>query len=135
MADDLFHEIIDPYESAFEKGKEDGKKEALQHGYNDGFQLGKLKAFEIGIELGYMSSICRLTLQELEHNGHSNGTNGNTIQGASVSADTSIGTGAGTGAAVTISSFDRKRKRLMDLLSTASAPSCPCSSNRLTAIL
>ena len=41
----LFHEIIDPYEPSFTKGKEDGKKAALQQGYND--DVGGLKAEQI----------------------------------------------------------------------------------------
>ena len=65
MSNDLFDDIIDPYESTLQKGKEDGHKAALQAGYNDGYQLGKLKAFEIGIELGYMLSICTMALKEI----------------------------------------------------------------------
>jgi len=65
MKDDLFNDIIDPYESSFKKGEDDGREAALKAGYDDGYQLGKLKALEIGIELGYMSSICTLALQSM----------------------------------------------------------------------
>ena len=61
---ELFDEILDPYESTFQQGKEDGRQAALQAGYNDGYQLGKLKSLEIGVELGYMSSICMMILQK-----------------------------------------------------------------------
>ncbi len=119
MSDDLFHELIDPYESTFQKGKEDGKKAALQQGYNDGFQLGKLKALEIGIELGYMSSVCQMTLKEIENNYPKNKINvcdvleSNTIKGTLV--------GAVNGAGTSTSAIERKRKRLRDLLDAIEA--------------
>jgi len=149
MSDDLFHEIIDPYESSFAKGREDGKKAALQQGYNDGFQLGKLKALEVGIELGYMSSICKMALEEIENrysirtgtsiNNASNGlctstststsTSTNMIQGTSVGADIRAATGTGSNSnsnsrssgTGSSSSFERKRKRLVDLLDAIEA--------------
>ena len=65
---ELFDEILDPYETTFQRGKEDGRQAALQAGYNDGYQLGKLKSLEIGVELGYMSSICTMMLHKIEKN-------------------------------------------------------------------
>ncbi len=99
QAQDLFDDIIDPYADTFQQGKEDGRKAAFQAGYNDGYQLGKLKSLEIGVELGYMSSICMMTLQHLE------GKNEQTVDDNSQSNN------------VEESILERKRKiRLQDLM-------------------
>jgi hypothetical protein len=101
MTDDIFEAILDPYNSSLQKGKDDGRKAALQAGYNDGYQIGKLKALEIGIELSYMSSISIAILNEmnkdkLEH---------------SIRGDTHGNKMAPQG------NLDKKKKRIRDLLS------------------
>ena len=96
--DDLFHDIINPYESSVQKGREDGRNAAFEAGYRDGYQLGKLKALEMGIELGYMSSICTMALTKMTKR-----YNGSEQQQDHISSTSS-------------SNYERKRKRIMDLL-------------------
>lgn len=93
MKDDLFQEIIDPHKSSFSKGKEDGRKAALQAGYDGGYHLGKLKALEIGIELGYMHSICTKVLHDID--------NKSTNQGEEYRTNPTI---------------EKRRKRILDLI-------------------
>ena len=109
MKDDLFNDIIDPYESSFKKGEDDGREAALKAGYDDGYQLGKLKALEIGIELGYMSSICTLALQSMNDDLLSG--EGGLEEGVSNHGDNDNN----------MNDKERKRKRIIDLLDAIEA--------------
>ena len=109
--DDLFNDILNPYESSIQRGKEDGRQAALEAGYKDGYQLGKLKAFEIGIELGYMESICNMALTNLTnhnngndiHQKHKGGNNEDIVSSSSPTSSSSF-------------NHERKRKRIMDMI-------------------
>jgi hypothetical protein len=121
MAEDLFHDIIDPYESTIQNGREDGRNAGLQAGYNDGYQIGKLKAYEIGIELGYMSSICSMALQLLEKENKKDGGNGknNGRNDGNNSGNNNDSTNKKLSSFTT--HYERKRKRLMDLIDAIQA--------------
>ena len=115
---DFFDNIIDPYEANFQKGKEDGRHAALQAGYNDGYQLGKLKSLEIGVELGYMSSVCTMILQNLEEQETVSVDNRSQVNNSTrieEKSDEKVGVKHKT-TNVEESILERKRKRLLDLL-------------------
>ena len=62
---DDWDSILDPYADSLQEGYHEGQQAGLQSGYNDGWHLGKIKALEIGIELGYMQSIASEALKQL----------------------------------------------------------------------
>jgi hypothetical protein len=62
---DDWDSILDPYAESLQEGYHEGQQAGLQSGYNDGWHLGKIKALEIGIELGYMQSIASEALKKL----------------------------------------------------------------------
>jgi len=49
--------LLDPYEESRKEGRAQGLEAGLRAGFRDGHTIGKVKALEIGIELGYMHSI------------------------------------------------------------------------------
>jgi len=46
-----------------EHGRKEGRNVGLQSGYMDGYAIGKVKALEVGIELGYMKSIALILME------------------------------------------------------------------------
>jgi len=62
---DEWDSLLDPYQESLQEGYHEGRQAGLQSGYNDGWHLGKIKALEIGIELGYMQSIATKMLDSL----------------------------------------------------------------------
>ncbi|GFH51975.1 hypothetical protein CTEN210_08451 [Chaetoceros tenuissimus] len=65
MDDDWDSILLNPFEEAIQKGKREGRNDGLKAGYNDGYHLGKVKALEIGVELGYMRAISVSILDDL----------------------------------------------------------------------
>lgn len=65
MDDDWDNILLNPFEEAIQKGKREGRNDGLKAGYNDGYHLGKVKALEIGVELGYMRAISVSILDDL----------------------------------------------------------------------
>jgi hypothetical protein len=59
-------DILNPYEESIHLGEMEGQEAGLKAGFDDGFQLGKMKALEIGMELGYIRSIvsCWISMYE-----------------------------------------------------------------------
>jgi len=66
---DDWDSILDPYQDSLKEGYHEGQQAGLQSGYNDGWHLGKIKALEIGIELGYMHSVASEALECLSREG------------------------------------------------------------------
>lgn len=54
---DDWDKLLQPFEDSIHQGERQGKEAAFKAGFEDGFQLGKVKALEIGMELGYIRSI------------------------------------------------------------------------------
>ena len=59
--------ILNPYEESLQKGSAEGRESGLKAGFEDGHHLGKVKALEIGVELGYMHSIASSALAQLSN--------------------------------------------------------------------
>jgi hypothetical protein len=62
-------EILDPYKESIQLGELQGREAGLKAGFDDGFQLGKVKALEFGIELGYIRRIvsCWISMMLEQH--------------------------------------------------------------------
>lgn len=65
MDDEWDSILLNPFDEAIQKGKEEGRNDGLEAGYNDGYHLGKVKALEIGVEIGYMRAISDSILNDL----------------------------------------------------------------------
>jgi len=48
---------LDPYQSNFDSGRDEGHAAGLKAGYDEGRKLGHQKGLEVGIELGYMHGV------------------------------------------------------------------------------
>ena len=60
--------LLDPYHDSMENGRSEGMSRGHEAGYRDGFALGRMKALEIGVELGYMESITKEILELICNN-------------------------------------------------------------------
>lgn len=54
---DDWDSLLNPYEESIQKGSKEGVEAGLKAGFDDGYHLGRVKALEIGFELGYMHSV------------------------------------------------------------------------------
>lgn len=57
--------LLNPYEESIQQGLAEGRESGLNAGFDDGHHLGKVKALEIGFELGYMRIVAVSALTQL----------------------------------------------------------------------
>lgn len=78
-SNNAWDEILDPYKESIQLGELQGREAGLKAGFNDGFQLGKVKALELGIELGYIRRIvsCWISMMFEQHDNDGNRYNMN----------------------------------------------------------
>ena len=67
--------LLDPYHESMENGRSEGMSRGHEAGYRDGFALGRMKALEIGVELGYMESIAKEILEFIRNNSNNDISN------------------------------------------------------------
>ena len=74
---DDWDSLLNPYEESIQKGSKEGIEAGLKAGFDDGYHLGRVKALEIGFELGYMHSVASNALETLSNlNNSSNNKDG-----------------------------------------------------------